>query len=155
MGRGIRAVRAAALLLIAGGVSSVASAYIDERWIFIAALAVIGAFDGIVIGVIATIVAVIADEVIVHSAFTFTPNRDTLLLAAGIAAVIVGRVVRGAVSRPRVGALESALDTARATSESLAARVEELENAIDVADAEFDRLKKKRPRSARSSQRSG
>src|SRR5207248_11556919 len=114
--------------------------YIDGRGRFVAALAVIGAFEGIVIGIIATIVAVIADEVIVHSAFTFTPNRDTLLLIAGIAAVIVGRVMRGAVWRPRVGALESALDTARATSESLAARVEELENASDVADAACDGL---------------
>src|ERR1043165_1507132 len=104
MQRGIRGARAAALLLIASGAAGFASAYIDERWIFIGALALIGWFEGIVIGVIAAIVAVAADQLVVLFALSFNPDRDTPLLVGAIVAAIAGAAVRAAASRPRLGA---------------------------------------------------
>lgn len=104
MQRGIRGARAAALLLIASGAAAFASAYIDERWIFIGALALIGWFEGIIIGVISAIVAVAADQLVVHFALSFNPDRDAPLLVGGIVAAIAGGAVRAAFSRPRLGA---------------------------------------------------
>src|SRR5436305_4479923 len=103
MQRGFRVARAAALLLIASGASGAVSAYLpllDERWIFVAAVAVIGAVEGFTIGIVAAILAVAADELVVHATFAFVPGRDTLLLAAGIGAVILARGARLAISRP-------------------------------------------------------
>ena len=78
MQRGKRAARAAALLLIASGVSGVSPSFfprLDERWIFVAAVALIGAFGGIVIGILSAIAAVGCYELMLHSTLSFTPEK--------------------------------------------------------------------------------
>src|SRR5437763_16338258 len=104
MRRGKRAARAAALLLIASGVSGVSASLfprLDERWIFVAAVALIGGFGGIVIGILSAIAAVGCYELMRHSTLSFTPERDTLLLLSAIAAAMAARGWRVSAERPR------------------------------------------------------
>jgi CheY-like chemotaxis protein len=100
----IRAARAVAVLLIASGAAGAASTLLpslDERWIFVVAVAVIGATEGFVIGLISALVAVVAYEFIIHSSMSFTPERDLLLLGAGVASALGARAARVA-ARPKI-----------------------------------------------------
>jgi Response regulator receiver domain len=214
----IRAARAVAVLLIASGAAGVASTLLpslDERWIFVVAVAIIGAMEGFVIGFISVLVAVVAYEFMVHSSMSFTPERDLLLLGAGIASALGARAARVTAARPKIRvsqqlllppptvvdeqerfmaalqidalerkvareraraealeeraveleiehsvrlqelerertALEHALEAARTTSESLAARVAELEETVDALEQEIETLERERGDQRRS-----
>src|SRR4051794_32231557 len=103
----IRAARAIALLLIASGASGAAAAFLpsfDERWIFVVAVAVIGALEGLAIGIVSAIAAVGCYELMSHSMLAFTPERDLFLLGAGVVSALAARGARITVSRPRLGA---------------------------------------------------
>jgi CheY-like chemotaxis protein len=202
----IRAARAVAVLLIASGAAGAASTLLpslDERWIYVVAVALIGAMEGFVIGLISVLVAVVAYEFMIHSSMSFTPERDLLLLGAGVASALGARAARVTAARPRIrvsqqrllppptlvdeqerfttalqidalerkvareqaradeaeralaeareanentrgAALEHALEASRSTSESLAVRVAELEQTIDMLDQQIETLEHER-----------
>jgi len=147
MQREFRAARAAALLLIASGAGGAASAYLprlDERWIFVGAVAAIAAIDGVVFGIVAAIVAPFAYELVVHSSFTFAPSRDTLTLAASLGAAILIGAARALMHRPpRLRETRHRmLLPPHVEEESASARIEELEARLADARARSGAMSK-------------
>ena len=101
MQRGFRAARAAALLLIASGAGGAASAYLpqlDERWIFVGAVALIAAVDGMAFGIGAAVIAPFAYEIVVHSSLAFSSFTFVISL---VAAILIGGG-RALMRRPRL-----------------------------------------------------
>jgi len=208
----IRAARAAAVLLVASGLSGAVSTFlprVDERWIFVVAVAVIAGTEGFVIGLVSAIAAVACYELMTYSAVAFSAERDVLLLGAGLASALAARGATVTATRRQIPtpphqfllppaesvmheeaeelrrraervmaaqlnriaqlneelqdshsriaelerkvqaenelvAVQHALDAARSTSESLAARVEELEDAFNASEWHADELKRER-----------
>src|SRR5438552_15769993 len=101
----IRAARALRWLLIASGAAGAASTLLptlDERWIYVVAVALIGAMEGFLIGLISAMAAVVAYEFMIHSSMSFTPERDLLLLGAGVASALGARAALVTAVRPRI-----------------------------------------------------
>jgi len=153
MQRGFRAARAAALLLIASGAGGAASAYLpqlDARWIFVGAVALIAAIDGMAFGIAAAIVATFAYEIVVHASLTFVPSRDTLTLVASLAAAILIGGGRALLRRPRLRETHHRMllpahveMVEEATDAASSSRVEELEARLAETQMRFGALSTK------------
>ena len=103
----LRTGRAAAFLTLASGINGTMAALVpgwEPRWLYVAAVGVIAALDGWMIGVVAAVGAVICYQLMSFGGLSLAPDRDAFLLGAAVVAAIAARAMRVSIAPPRLPA---------------------------------------------------